>query len=146
MSSEEKYEYWLDAAKYDLETARVMINGGRYMYVAFMCQQAIEKISKGIYTLYTDNDAPMVHNIWNIIRQLRRDANLEEYLDIALFEDNLIKHKNLFVELLSFYISGRYPSFKEKISSSIDVNRAKNILISTEEAFKWIESLSQFKI
>ncbi|MGD9678739.1 MAG: hypothetical protein AB7V16_10400 [Vulcanibacillus sp.] len=33
-----------------------MMDGGRYMYVAFMCQQSIEKLTKGIYTLYTDQE------------------------------------------------------------------------------------------
>lgn len=37
MDSREKYEHWLDAAKYDLDSAKVMLDGGRYMYVAFMC-------------------------------------------------------------------------------------------------------------
>lgn len=43
MNSEEKYEYWLDIAKYDLETAEAMFDSGRYLYVVFMCQQSIEK-------------------------------------------------------------------------------------------------------
>lgn len=145
MNSREKYEYWLEAAKYDLESARVMLNGGRYMYVAFMSQQAIEKLAKGIYTLYTDADAPMVHNIWNIFRQLKKEAKLEVFLNIEEFENGLLKYKNFFVELLSYYISGRYPTFKEKISCSIDANRAKRVLTTTEEAFAWIESLNQFK-
>jgi len=42
-----KYKYWLDIAEYDLETARAMYISGRYLYVAFMCQQAVEKNSKG---------------------------------------------------------------------------------------------------
>lgn len=145
MTSREKYEYWLEAAKYDLESARVMLRGGRYMYVAFMSQQAIEKLVKGIYTLYTDNEAPMIHNIWNVFKQLKQEVKLEDYLDIEEFEENLCKYKNFFVELLSYYISGRYPTFKEKISSSIDFTRAERVLANTEEAFIWIESLSQFK-
>ncbi len=145
MNSREKYEYWLEAAQYDLESVRVMMHGGRYMYVAFMSQQAIEKLSKGIYTLYTDSEAPMIHNIWNIYRQLKKEANLQEWLSIEEFENNLQKYKSLFVELLSYYISGRYPSFKEKISSSIDSARATKVLNNTEEAFLWIKSLSQYK-
>lgn len=138
----EKYEYWLEAATYDLESARVMMDGGRYMYVAFMCQQSIEKLTKGIYTLYTDNEAPRVHNIWNIFKHIKLDTSLE---DINEFEDNLLKYKNFFAELLSFYISGRYPSFKEKVSSSINFDRAKNVLDNTEEVFEWIEYLSRYK-
>ena len=75
MNSREKYEYWLELAEYDIESAKVMLNGGRYMYVAFMCQQSIEKLTKGIYTLFTDNDAPMVHNIWTIFKQLKRSGS-----------------------------------------------------------------------
>ena len=145
VNSREKYEYWLEAAKYDLESARVMLNGGRYMYVAFMSQQAIEKLVKGIYTLYTDNEAPMIHNIWNIFRQLKQEAKLEEYLNMEEFEKNLSKYKNFFVELLTYYISGRYLTFKEKISNSIDFTRAQRVLVNTEEAFVWIESLNQYK-
>jgi hypothetical protein len=55
--------YWLEAAEYDLESARVMLNGGRYMYVAFMSQQAIEKLTKGMYLLDTDKESPRSHNI-----------------------------------------------------------------------------------
>jgi HEPN domain-containing protein len=145
MNSRDKYEYWLEAAQYDLESARVMMNGGRYMYVAFMSQQAVEKLIKGIYTLYTDKEPPMIHNIWNIFKQLKKEANLEDYLDINVFEKNLEKYKIFLAELLSFYISGRYPSFKEKISSTIDPTRAQRVLSDTEEVFLWIKSLNQYK-
>jgi HEPN domain-containing protein len=145
MNSREKYEYWLEAAQYDLDSARVMMDGGRYMYVAFMSQQAVEKITKGLYTLYTENEPPMIHNIWNIFRQLKKEANLSDYLPIDEFEENLQKHKKFLAELLSYYISGRYPSFKEKISSTIDSNRAKRVLNNTEEVFSWIKSLNLYK-
>lgn len=145
MNSREKYDYWLEAAQYDLDSARVMMDGGRYMYVAFMSQQAIEKLAKGIYTLYTDNEPPRIHNIWNVLKQLKREVNLSEYIPINQFEEDLQKYKSFFAELLSYYISGRYPSFKEKISSTIDSNRAKRVLNNTEEVFQWIKSLNQYK-
>lgn len=145
MNNREKYEHWLDAAKYDLESARVMLSGGRYMYVAFMCQQSIEKLVKGVYTLYTNDDAPLVHNIWNIFRRIKDEVNLADLLDLETFDKMLAEYKEFFVELLSYYISARYPTFKEKVSNSIDADRAKRVLVTTEEVFAWIESLSQFK-
>ena len=30
MDAKEKYQYWLEAATYDLESAKVMMNGGSY--------------------------------------------------------------------------------------------------------------------
>jgi len=146
LNNREKYEYWLEAAEYDLESAKVMMNGGRYMYVAFMSQQAIEKLTKGLYTLYTGNEAPMIHNIWNIFKSLKREVNLaEESLNVEEFEINLEKYKSFFAELLAYYISGRYPSFKENISRTIDSKRAERVLHTTQEVFSWIESLSQYK-
>jgi HEPN domain-containing protein len=49
MDAQEKYDYWLDIAQYDLETASAMFDSGRWLYVVFMCQQAVEKLVKGLY-------------------------------------------------------------------------------------------------
>jgi HEPN domain-containing protein len=46
MTPEEKFDYWLDIAEYDLKTAEAMFETGRWLYVVFMCQQAMEKLSK----------------------------------------------------------------------------------------------------
>ena len=40
--------HWVERARYDLETAKAMLECQRYLYVAYMCQQAIEKIIKAI--------------------------------------------------------------------------------------------------
>jgi len=40
-----------------------MLNGGRWLYVVFMCQQSIEKLIKGLYVLYVDDNVPKTHNI-----------------------------------------------------------------------------------
>ena len=41
---DEKSIYWIEIADYDLETAKAMLVSKRYLYVGFMCHQAIEKI------------------------------------------------------------------------------------------------------
>jgi len=43
---DEKIRYWLDISEYDLATAGAMLKTERYLYVGFMCHQAIEKILK----------------------------------------------------------------------------------------------------
>jgi len=88
----------------------------------------------------------MIHNIWNIFKSLKREVNLaEESLNVEEFEKNLEKYKSFFAELLAYYISGRYPSFKENFSRTIDSKRAERVLHTTQEVFSWIESLSQYK-
>ena len=46
MNVDEKVEYWLDIASYDLKTAQAMLRTKRFLYVGFMCHQVIEKALK----------------------------------------------------------------------------------------------------
>ena len=46
MSDFDKSEYWFESAKYDLQTARAMLETRRLLYVGFMCHQTIEKALK----------------------------------------------------------------------------------------------------
>ena len=39
-------EHWIERSQYDLDTAKVMLDTGRYLYVSYMCQQAVEKLLK----------------------------------------------------------------------------------------------------
>ena len=46
--TEKDVKSWVDASRYDLATARALLKSRRYLYVLFMCQQAIEKILKAV--------------------------------------------------------------------------------------------------
>jgi HEPN domain-containing protein len=59
----EKVKYWLDIASYDLETAKALLKTERFLYVGFMCHQAIEKILKGYYTHIKNAVPPYTHNL-----------------------------------------------------------------------------------
>lgn len=37
MTNNEKVNYWIDIAEYDLETAKAMFTSKRFLYVGFMC-------------------------------------------------------------------------------------------------------------
>ena len=131
MNAEEKYEYWLDIAQYDLETAKTMLSGGRWLYVVFMCQQAIEKLVKGLYTLYIDDNIPRIHNIKTIIERF------EDKLPAAIPE----KKNRLFEDLSAYYLNNRYPDYMSKLSSQISEVEAAEILTLTKEAFTWLLTL-----
>lgn len=145
MNSKEKYEYWLDIAEYDLKTAKSNYKSGRYLYVAFMCQQSIEKLVKGLYVLYTDLEADRTHNIARLINKLFEYHEFDLAPDYKAISIQKEKYTDLFAELLYYYISERYPNYKEKLSSKVNRNKAKEILDKTEEAFLWLKSLSQYK-
>ena len=40
-----------------------MLIGKRYLYVGFMCHQAVEKILKAYYTVKNEDTPPFVHNL-----------------------------------------------------------------------------------
>ena len=72
---------WLSLAKYDLATAQDMLKAKRYLYVAFMCQQAIEKILKACYVKQHTSTPPYTHNLLRLIKDLSfKDEMGEESL------------------------------------------------------------------
>jgi len=42
MDTKEKKEYWLDIARYDLVSAKAMLESKRFLYVGFLCHQVAE--------------------------------------------------------------------------------------------------------
>ncbi|MDR3153605.1 MAG: HEPN domain-containing protein [Deltaproteobacteria bacterium] len=131
MDDQDKFDFWLDTAQYDISTAISMFNTGRWVYVAFMCQQAIEKLIKGLYILYIDDNVPRIHNICIL---------LDKFIDKLPVAVDQTLYK--FFETLSvFYINTRYTSYKQKIQSIVNKQEAESILSKTKEVFAWLLTL-----
>ena len=131
MTTEEKYAYWLELAQYDLESADAMFVSGRWFYVVFMCQQAIEKLCKGLYTLYIDDNVPKIHNIKQIF------LCFEEKLPVAVDEDKY----HLFDSLSAYYLTNRYPDFAKQTNRQMSKNETEILLTKTKEVFSWLLTL-----
>jgi len=131
LNDQEKFQYWLDLAKYDLETAEAMLKSGRWLYVVFMCQQAVEKLVKGLYGLHLGFDEiPRIHNI-NIL--VKRFDKLTSAVDPAYY--------HLFDKLTGYYLNNRYPDYTEGLGKKIKEDDSKQLFHQTEEAFKWLLTL-----
>lgn len=63
MNRLDKYGYWLMLSDYDLGTIDPLVTGKRWVYVAYLCQQAIERQLKGMYVYYMDDEPPKTHNV-----------------------------------------------------------------------------------
>ena len=131
MTKEEKYQYWLELARYDLNTADAMFKTERWFYVSFMCQQAIEKCCKGLYTLYIDDNVPKIHNIKTIVSRFK--DKLQDVID----EDIL----QFFDVLYAQYITYRYPDFEDKPDNRVGKNEAEQILRRSKGVFSWLLTL-----
>lgn len=123
----EKVTYWLDMAQYDLETARVMLGGQRYLYVGFMCHQVIEKALKAYYVSVKKGNPPFTHNLNYLAQQSEVYGKISE-------------DQKDFLDLLApLNVEARYPTHKERIMRSLSEERCKEIIQKTEGLYQWIK-------
>ena len=123
-----KVDYWLDIAQYDLETAKVMLDGKRYLYVGFMCHQTIEKALKGCIWALTGKEPEYTHALARLVRSAGLTDELPEQLS------------GLIDVLEPLNIEARYPTHKEKLMQSLTHERSKEILDQTKELYGWIKT------
>ena len=127
MNKEDRIEHWVSLANYDLKTARAMLKSGRYVYVAFTCQQTVEKMLKAYYILQIGEEPPKTHNL----------TYLTEKVKLKLTKDK----SELLNSLSAYYISTRYPAYKETISKLINKREAERLLKETVDFQQWLLSI-----
>ncbi|RLC21360.1 MAG: DNA-binding protein [Deltaproteobacteria bacterium] len=117
--------HWIERSEYDLGTARVMLDTGRYLYVAYMSQQAIEKILKAIIAHHGKENYP-IHN-------------LNRLAEIALLNNELTSDQfNFLAELTPYHIEARYGDYKESLSEIISARKAGVVYEKTKGLHKWL--------
>ena len=129
MTREEKVQYWLDIADYDLDTAETLYRGGRWLYVAFMCHQVVEKTLKAYWTSIYNDDPPFTHS----------HTRLLNGCDLI---NKLSDEQLRFVTLLEpMYIEARYPEQKLDAAKMLNKEASSYILYNTKKMISWIEEL-----
>ena len=132
MNEQEKYEYWLEHAQYDMKAAETMLNSGMWVYAIFMCQQATEKLVKGLYGLYLDFDSiPRVHNISRLINDFKDQLPQPITQELSDF----------FGILTRYYLNTRYPDYVEDLFEQTKEGNTKEIFAKTKEVFAWLQTL-----
>lgn len=119
-------EYWLNLSLYDIQTAKAMFKAGRYLYVLFTCQQAVEKILKALVVQNTEKLPPRIHDL----------VKLSDFAKIELPED-----KAEFLAKLNFYyLETRYPEQVVDLSKDIKKETAGIYLSKTEGVLNWLKT------
>ena len=116
---------WLERSNYDLETAKAMLDARRYLYVAYMCQQAVEKLLKAIIAQHGKENLP-IHNLNRLAELAELSGELEE------------EQIDLLAELTAYNIVARYGDYKESLSEIVDFKKAKFLYGKTLELFQWL--------
>lgn len=117
--------HWIERAEYDLGTAKAMLDTGRYLYVGYMCQQAIEKLLKAIIAQQNKENFP-IHNLSRLVEL----AQIKNHLN----SDQL----NFLAELTPYCIEARYGDYKESLSEIINEQKAEKIYQDTVKVFEWL--------
>jgi len=75
---------WIERSQYDLDTAKAMLETGRYLYVAYMCQQSVEKLLKAIIAQKGKENFPIHHlNRLAEISEISNKLNPEQFNFLA---------------------------------------------------------------
>lgn len=91
----EQARRWFEQAQHDLDAASKNYAIGLYDVTLILCQQALEKGLKALYTAQTGQFPPRIHSIERLADLTDMRAQLEQTL----------------LDLEDFYIQLRYPDF-----------------------------------
>lgn len=119
------HEKWLDRVVYDMDTAKAMLQTGRWIYAIFMCQQSIERCFKALLA-YRDKDVFPIHN-------LRRLAELTDVIQ-ELDEATLMRLDFL----SSYYINARYKEDLQDLARGITESVAQDFIQFSERLIQWL--------
>ncbi len=127
MNKEEKVKYWLDLVDYDLDTAETLYNGGRWLYVAFMCHQVIEKTLKAFWCATQEEEPPYIHSH----KRLAAGSGLYGIMS---------EQQKDFLNTVSTYnIEARYPETKDAIARRLNKDACRYIINQTKALQIWIK-------
>ncbi len=117
---------WLERAQYDFETAQGMLRIRKYLYVGFMCQQAIEKLLKAILASQSQ-EIPYIHNL----------VRLAELSQVYMKRTN---DQQLHLQNLTpFCIKARYGDYKDSLSKMLTRIKAQELLTKTERLYQCLQ-------
>jgi len=124
----ERIKYWQELSDYDLESAFAMYESKRYLYVGFMCHQAIEKIFKACYVKCKAETTPY----WYSLSCLAKKGE---------FYDTFLEAQKDFIDQSEpLIIETRYPSHKERLIESLTHDKHREIVEKTKELPQWIKT------
>ncbi|MGH7960981.1 MAG: HEPN domain-containing protein [Candidatus Binatia bacterium] len=126
--AEKDVQAWLNASRYDLETARALLKGRRYVYVLFMCQQSLEKLFKAHITAGTGELPPRLHNLLRLGELTGLEFSQEE--------------KGVRERLSLYYLQSRYPPDVQALARTVRRAMAAEYLKQTETLWKRLRQRS----
>ena len=127
MSQENIVSSWLEHVHEDISAANDMYKTGHWLYVGFLCHQAVEKAFKAYYTATHDDDPPYTHSHMRLA-------------DVCGLADKLSDEHLRFIDfMVPMYIKARYPEQKLAAAQNLNAKVCEYVISTTKELTQWIE-------
>lgn len=140
MNKLEKYRYWLMLSDYDLETVEVLARGGRWVYVAYLCQQAVERQLKGMYVFYCNSEAPKTHNINFLFTKLMAMGDFPLLGSREAFEARRAECEDFLIDAMFYYMSDYPFSYKNIMNRFVGEDTAMELYRRTKDMIAWLRA------
>lgn len=140
MEGTEKYQYWKILSDYDIETAKILLEKQRYNYVAVLCEQAVERLIKGMFIYHTGKETPKSHNIPFLANKLANHERFSSKEEGIRFEKERNNYENIMVDLMFYYISDYPFSYKKFQERFISEAVATELYEKTLQLLEWLKS------
>lgn len=115
---------WVEDAEYDLQSAKVMLDSGRYFFVVFMCHLTIEKLLKSVIVERQSIVPPRMHNLVELA--VRAGLSIPA------------THRPLINELDNMSVVTRYPDGRQAIASTLTAEKTILLYTRTVEFTQWL--------
>ena len=117
---------WIEQVDEDILAAEALYNSGRWLYVGFLCHQAIEKTIKAYWLAMCDDEPLYLHNHFRLLE----GCGLKEQLN---------EEQRRFIEIMSpMYIAARYPEYKNQVARVLNEKGCKYLINETKKLIGWI--------
>jgi HEPN domain-containing protein len=130
MNVEKQIEYWLKAARSDLEVAGMIFDSGKGLhYCLFLCHLVLEKGLKAVYVRRNEKIPPRIHDL----------ESLAEKANLTISR----KDKDFLSAMTTFNLEARYPDEQFKIYKRATKRYTERMFSKTMNVIQWLEKLAR---
>lgn len=127
MDLKEIEKYWIESSQDAFDTAETLFKNNRFVYSMFFLHLSIEKMLKALFVNRNKTESPFGHNLQNISSKIN-DLDFGE------------KRIELFSQITTFNIAGRYDDYKNNFKAVCNSKFAENYLTKGRELLIWLMS------
>ena len=141
MQKQDKYAYWMMLSTYDLDSIPCLIAGERWVYVAYLCQQAIERQLKGMYVYYTNTESPKTHNVNFLFSKILSCEKFASHLSEDAFRSRREEIEDFLVDVMFYYMSDYPFSYKNICNRFVKKDVALELYEKTQDVIAFLRTL-----